>query len=157
MTDRTPDPVTDDNGTTTLAATGNGMKSHDRYDTFLEVSGGSGNHDDGAEVHLRLRSNDGHNEGQAWFAAADLLAAVQQHTTPPSSPSPGPSYVHAINVNIGGTGARPVVTLWCMDCLSTVHDFEQVNAWDDMHTKVVEHCSQPSERERYARAAQGEA
>lgn len=68
--------------TTVIAATGNGMKSHDRYDTFLEVSGGGGNHDDLAEVHLRIRSNDGHNQGQSWFPAADVLAAVWSHARP---------------------------------------------------------------------------
>lgn len=57
-----------------IAATGNGMKSHDTYDTFLEVTGGIGNTID-HEVHLSLASNDG-EFAQGWFKVSDLLNAI---------------------------------------------------------------------------------
>lgn len=60
--------------TTPIPATGNGMKSHDTYDTFLEVSGGSGNRNE-PEVHLLLRSNDG-DFAQGWFLIEDVLGAI---------------------------------------------------------------------------------
>lgn len=63
-------------GETVVPATGNGMKSHDQHDTFLVVSGGSGNRDDGPEVHLQIRSSDDAVLAQGWFAADDLLAAI---------------------------------------------------------------------------------
>lgn len=64
-----------------LPATGNVMKSHDTWDTFLEVSGGFGN-DGYDEVHLLIRDNAairGREDGQsaqAWFRISDLLAAI---------------------------------------------------------------------------------
>jgi hypothetical protein len=58
------------------------------------------------------------------------------------------AYSHRINVNVGGKGTHPVVTLWCMDCLVTVREFDQVNPWDEVSVEVAEHCSQPSRREK---------
>lgn len=60
-----------------LPATGNGMNSTDRYDTFLEVSGGFGNRGDD-EVHLRMYDNDRQAFAQSWFRIEDLLAAIER-------------------------------------------------------------------------------
>lgn len=60
----------------TLSATGNGMKSHDKYDTFLELSGGDGNSPYIAEVHLLIRSNDG-DFAQGWFDIDVLIAELE--------------------------------------------------------------------------------
>lgn len=64
-----------------IPATGNGMKHSDQWDTFLEVSGGFGNHGYD-EIHLRIWDNAairGRDDGtfaQAWFKISDLLAAI---------------------------------------------------------------------------------
>lgn len=60
----------------TIAATGNKMKSHDSYDTFLEISGGIGNGYPNGEVHLLMRSNDG-EFSQGWFPLDVLLAELK--------------------------------------------------------------------------------
>lgn len=70
MTDEYPDPII-------IEATGNETKSHSNYDTFLEVTGGSGNFYPGPEVHLLMRSNDG-EFSQGWFPADQLLAAIER-------------------------------------------------------------------------------
>lgn len=57
------------------------------------------------------------------------------------------SYEHTINVNIGGTGKHPIVSLWCMDCLVIIQDFDQVNPWVEIQKAVALHCSEPSRRE----------
>lgn len=66
----------EDHGETVIEATGNGMKTHDRYDTFLEVTGGSGNRQ-APEVHLLMRSNDG-EFSQGWFYIYELRDAIRK-------------------------------------------------------------------------------
>lgn len=56
-------------------------------------------------------------------------------------------YAHRVHVNIGGSPKRPIVTLWCSDCIVTIGDFDQINDWDGLESAVAEHCSQPSRRE----------
>ena len=65
---------------TLIPATGNPTKSHDTYDTFLCVSGGSGNGPQ-REVHLRMQSNDG-EFAQGWFNVSDLRAALDRWEKP---------------------------------------------------------------------------
>lgn len=60
-------------------------------------------------------------------------------------------FEHQMNVNIGGSGKHPIVTLWCMDCIVTVREFDQVNPWAEVQRAVAEHCSQPSRREELTR------
>lgn len=60
----------------TIPATGNGMKTSDRRDGFLDVSGGEGNTTE-KEVHLLIRTNDG-DFAQGWFLLADVQAALSQ-------------------------------------------------------------------------------
>lgn len=69
--------MTDDYNETIIPATGNEEKSHDNYDTFLEVSGGGGNFYPGPEVHLLMRSNDG-EFAQGWFPLDAVLAAIEK-------------------------------------------------------------------------------
>lgn len=61
---------------TRIAATGNGMKSHDLHDTFMTISGGSGNRG-GQEVHVLIESNDGEYFAQSWFPLDEVLRAVE--------------------------------------------------------------------------------
>jgi hypothetical protein len=56
-----------------ISSTSNGTKPHDRYDTFLTISGGSGNSSE-PEVHLQMHKVDGSEFAQAWFRVADLWA-----------------------------------------------------------------------------------
>jgi len=64
---------------TTIPATGNGTKPSDHYDTFLTVTGGSGNlSDDVAEVHLRIYNNAGDMFAQTWFRLDELMAALKK-------------------------------------------------------------------------------
>jgi hypothetical protein len=65
-------------------------------------------------------------------------------------------YAHRVNVNVGGIGKHPVVTLWCMDCVVVVQEFDQINEWTDLQAAVAEHCSQPSRREVLSRRTPGE-
>jgi hypothetical protein len=60
-------------------------------------------------------------------------------------------YKHAIYVNISGHATKPVVSLWCADCLVTVEEFGQNNKWDFVQDSVNKHCSQMSKRESYQR------
>lgn len=57
-------------------------------------------------------------------------------------------YEHKINVNIGGPAKRPHVTLWCMDCVTTIKVFDQINPWAALEEAVAKHCSEPSQREK---------
>jgi hypothetical protein len=60
-----------------LPATGNGQKSHDTYDTFLQVTGGGGNLDNSVrEVHLCIYNNAGDMFAQSWFKLDDLEATL---------------------------------------------------------------------------------
>lgn len=74
MTDEHPETII-------IEATGNETESHSNYDTFLEVSGGSGNFYPGPEVHLLMRSNDG-EFAQGWFPVDQLLAAIEKTRQP---------------------------------------------------------------------------
>lgn len=78
---------------TVIGATGNGMKSHDTYDTFMEVTGGEGNlWESEPEVHLLLKSNDG-DFAQGWFRVSDLLVAIGRAVEPlPTDPPRAPGY-----------------------------------------------------------------
>lgn len=60
-----------------LPATGNGSKSHDTYDTFLQVTGGGGNLDNSVqEVHLCIYNKAGDMFAQSWFKLNDLEATL---------------------------------------------------------------------------------
>jgi hypothetical protein len=60
-------------------------------------------------------------------------------------------YEHAINVNVGGTGAHPIVTVWCMDCVETVGDFGQNAPYAELVAAVTAHRATMSKRETYRR------
>lgn len=66
------------------------------------------------------------------------------------------TYEHLMNVNIGGTGMRPIVTVWCMDCLTTVEDFDQQVPYAVMEAAITEHRLRPSKREEYRRQREQE-
>lgn len=63
-------------------------------------------------------------------------------------------YHHAINVNVTGSGKKPIVGLWCMDCVEEIGSFDQINSLDSIEEAVDEHCTRPSRRQELTERAQ---
>lgn len=64
---------------TVIPSTGNVPQANDRYNTFMDVSGGVGSlqsqDPEAREVHVKLYSNDG-SIVQGWFPLKQLMEAI---------------------------------------------------------------------------------